>query len=470
MQEANAYYDAQRHALLFGYFAASASDVGSNLPGQTIYSCLSHDIVAHETAHALVHDIRRFFMEPTGPDTLAFHEAFADVVALFQHFSFTEAVRDHVMRTGGVLYDETLAPIVMRRRDAPEMGTRPQTLAEEAQRNTLVGLAQQFGEAMGLRAALRSALGTRPDPAELERRFEPHERGAILVAAVFDAFFAVYATRMADLLRIAGTGTQPAPGELSVDLANRLTAEATKTAGHFLNMCIRALDYCPPVDITFGDFLRALITADSELVPDDDRGYRDILIEAFRRRGIRPGDVNSYADTSLRWQPLETPSGKRLFCRGLQFSMIGREGPDVAGANAHVLAEFAERHAAALGLRRRGNGQRGIQPWTFHPVHRVGPDGQLRFEIVAELVQQDRVALSRGRARPRQTYRGGVTLVIDARDGGVRYAIYKRLDSKHRLERYREFWDRWRATLTETYGAAEAAGGEADFAFIHRGY
>ena len=218
---------------------------------------------------------------------------------------------------------------------------------------------------------------------------------------VLDAFFAVYATRMADLLRIAGTGTQPAPGELSLDLANRLTAEASKTAGHFLNMCIRALDYCPPVDITFGDFLRALITADSELVPDDDRGYRDILIEAFRRRGIRPGDVTSYADTSLRWQPLETPSGKRLFCRGLQFSMLGLDGPEVAGANAHLLAEFAERHAAALGLRRRGNGQKGIQPWTFHPVHRVGPDGQLRFEIVAELVQQERVTLARGRAQPR---------------------------------------------------------------------
>ncbi len=473
MQEANAYYDARQHALLFGYFAASASDSGSNIPGQTIYSCLSHDIVAHETAHALVHDIRRFFMEPTGPDTLAFHEAFADVVALFQHFSFTEAVLDHVMRTGGVLYDELAPPIARRRawgREQPEMGTRPQTLAEEAQRNTLVGLAQQFGEAMGLRAALRSALGTHPDPAELERRFEPHERGAILVAAVFDAFFTVYAYRMADLLRIAGTGTQPAPGELSLDLANRLTAEATKTAGHFLNMCIRALDYCPPVDITFGDFLRALITADTELVPDDDRGYRDILIEAFRRRGIRPADVTSYADSSLRWQPLETPSGKRLYCRGLQFTLLGPSTPGVAGENARILSEFAEGHAAALGLRRRGKGQKGIQPWTFHPVHRVGPDGQLRFEIVAELVQQDLVALTARGRQPRRLYRGGVTLVIDARDGEVRYAIYKRLDSKNRLERYREFWDRWRATLTETYSNPDAEGGEADFALIHRGY
>jgi len=47
-------------------------------------------------------------------------------------------------------------------------------------------------------------------------------------------------------------------------------------------MCIRALDYCPPVDITFGDYLRALITADVDLVPGDEHHYRVAIIEAFR--------------------------------------------------------------------------------------------------------------------------------------------------------------------------------------------
>ena len=46
------------------------------------------------------------------------------------------------------------------------------------------------------------------------------------------------------------------------DLVNRLAETATKTATHFLNICIRSLDYCPPVDILFGDFLRAMVTAD----------------------------------------------------------------------------------------------------------------------------------------------------------------------------------------------------------------
>src|SRR2546423_9776986 len=67
-------------------------------------------------------------------------------------------------------------------------------------------------------------------------------------------------------------------------------------------MCIRTLNYCPPVDITFGESLRAVITADSDLVPDDDRGYRVAFIEAFRRRGIFPPDVRTLSVDSLRWR------------------------------------------------------------------------------------------------------------------------------------------------------------------------
>ena len=44
---------------------------------------------------------------------------------------------------------------------------------------------------------------------------------------------------------------------------NRIAAEAAATAQSTLTMCIRAFDYLPPVDVTFGDFLRALVTADT---------------------------------------------------------------------------------------------------------------------------------------------------------------------------------------------------------------
>jgi hypothetical protein len=466
LQEANAFYDPDRHALVFGYFTASGSDVGSNLPGQTVFTCLSHDIIAHETTHALVSDVRHWLKDLTGLDVLAFHEAFADIVALFQHFSFEDALLDHILRTGGAIFRPELRPVVPIRGSDVKAGARPATQAEEAQRNVLVGLAEQFGEAIGMRAALRSALGSSPDPAELPRRTEPHERGAILVAAIFDAFFSAYAARMADLLRIARGGAGTSGGDLSTDLARRLAAEAAKTAGHFANICIRALDYLPPVDVSFGDFLRALLTADCDLIPDDDLGYRDILIEAFRRRGIRPVDVASFSEEALVWQPGEGTGGRRLACHGLDFDVIWGTSADVLQKNAEILSRFGRQHARALQL------QPGVpvQAWSFHPVHRVGPDGQLRFQIFVELVQTRQVPLDpRRKSSGSMTYRGGTTLVLDARDQSVSYAIFKRVASATRLVRQREFRQLWNATRPEHYAGGDAAP-VADFAALHRGY
>ena len=99
--------------------------------------------------------------------------------------------------------------------------------------------------------------------------------GAVLVSAVFAAFVTIYQARSADLIRIATNGTGLLPeGEISHDLAGRLANEAATVASQVLTMCIRALDYCPPMDLTFGEYLRAIITADKDLVPNDTRGYR----------------------------------------------------------------------------------------------------------------------------------------------------------------------------------------------------
>lgn len=471
MQEANAYYDADSHALLFGYFAATDAPGGLNLSGQTVFSCLSHDIVAHETTHAIVHDVRRFFMHPSGPDTLAFHEAFADIVALLQHFTFTEAVVDHILGTGGVLFRAELTPLIAR--SAPRSldepgGGRPSTMAEEAQRNVLVGLAQQFGEAMGLRAALRSALGSPADPAELDRRFEAHERGAILVAAVFDAFFTVYSQRMADLFRIARVGTGSTGGEITVDLANRLAVEAGKTARQFLTMCIRALDYTPPTDITFGDFLRAMITADYDLVQDDDMGYRDIVIEAFRRRGIRPQGVASYSESSLRWDPPLEAEGRLIVGPDLDFDLIRTTSPASLRENARRLHAFALENMAALRLKEPGaSGYPKVAVWSFHPLSRVGPDGQLRHQIVAELLQQEIDPATGWKQR------GGTTVVIDARTRVVEHAIYKRLDTDRgqRREREREYRERMRLMAADAYALeSDGRNWRVNFAAIHRGF
>ena len=51
------------------------------------------------STHALLHGLHRYFLYPSNPDVFAFHEAFADAVALFQHFSHPEVVRHQIART-----------------------------------------------------------------------------------------------------------------------------------------------------------------------------------------------------------------------------------------------------------------------------------------------------------------------------------------------------------------------------------
>src|ERR1035441_1799183 len=93
LREQNAYYSPDKKSLLFGYFQANRDNAGDNLPGGLVFCCLSHDVVAHETTHALLDGLHRYYQYQTNPDIAAFHEAFADIVALFQHFTIPAALK-----------------------------------------------------------------------------------------------------------------------------------------------------------------------------------------------------------------------------------------------------------------------------------------------------------------------------------------------------------------------------------------
>jgi hypothetical protein len=462
LREANAYYSPAKKAVLFGYFPASST--GQNMPGETVFSCLSHDIVAHEMTHALVDGIHPRFLEPSNRDVLALHEALADIIALFQHFTYPEVLRHQIARTRGELESQ----------------------------NLLGELAFQFGQAIGRYGALRSAIGRidpvtkkwvpeEPDPEKIYSALEPHDRGAILVAAVFDAFLAIYRKRVRDLIRIAtgGTGVLPA-GDLHPDLVNRLAEEASKTARHMLQICIRALDYCPPVDIDFGDYLRALITADQSLVADDRHNYRLALIEAFRRRGIYPGDIRNLSVESLVWH-VPTEQEQELFEKvfhgtsGLRDLMaewdktVDREeiSTRLAASRKTLHGWFmdldpATREAvgkAAHLLLTKGRDSvyrdpEGVPYLEVHAVrlaHRITPDNQSVTELVIEMTQRRRGYLDpevqeevdRGGQMPPTeavfTVRGGCTLLVDPATARVKYCIYKDVLSEARLRRTRQY-------------------------------
>ena len=477
LREANAYYSPRKRALFFGYFRASDESAGSNLPGGTVFSCLSHDIIAHEMSHAILDGMHRMYLEPSNPDSLAFHEAFADIVALFQHFTMPEAVRNQIGKLRGDL----------------------------SQKSLLSSLAFQFGQAIGHYGALRDGIDKvdpetgLPDATAMSTTTEPHERGSILVAAVFDAFIAIYRSRVGDLIRmVTGDGARFPDRDLHPDLVNRLTSEANKTAGHVLRMCIRALDYLPPADITFGDFLRALVTADNDLVADDDRGYRVAMVEAFRRRGIYPRECRSLAVDSLLWQtPNEDATIDWLGRIKTEYCVTRKDVWDQSMENAKTFktlltdrAQFSEQMLQRMGLslgenasktirRLKTTGMPAFDVQSIRTTRRIGPDGDDLPQLVVEITQQRRGFSTSdlqemadggdGRASVGSSFifRGGCTLIIDLHSRKIRYIIEKDIESASRLEAQRHYlFERDEESLGATYFALDSH--DEPFAFLHR--
>jgi hypothetical protein len=429
----NAFYHPKMRAVLFGYFRASKEAPGDNLPGQTIFTCLSHDIVAHEVTHAIVDRLRPSFNAATNPHVRAFHEAFADIVAVFQRLCFRDLVQRALQDARGDIRQSRL----------------------------LSDIAAQFGEGLGSGKALRTALETETRIQDVK---EEHALGAVLVAAIFEGFYSTDERRTADLIRIATGGTGVLPrGALHPDLVTRLSEECVRTAQSVLTMCIRAFDYLPPADVTFGAFLRALVTADWELNPLDEFGARAALIEACRRRGIFAVEAGSLAvnallldvarrnewrayesvfrewvDLAIDWDiehqragtPEDIAEDIILDTAPMTLSPMQQAPPvqaevdeteeelPIAGQLSSKITgwfrDLTDDQREILGFLRT----LPLQRPHFHLSRRVSSEGTLRFGLVVQLVQKQVVNVSGAPL----AFPTGLTLVIDV-TGQVRFVI-----------------------------------------------
>jgi hypothetical protein len=440
----NAYYSPEKKALLFGYFPAESTNSDSTAPGSMVFSCLSSDIIAHETTHALLDGLHRRFQEASNPDVPAFHEAFADVVALFQHFTITELVRFAIERARGDLSAASM----------------------------LAGLAEQFGEGSSRGGPLRNYLDPAIRALNYDETLEPHDRGSILVFAIYEAFLKIVARHTQSTIRIASGGSGILPeGSLHPDLVDRLTRETCATAQYVLHMCIRALDYAPSADITFGEYLRALITADRDLVPEDPYGHRVAFMESFQARGILPRDVRSISEESLAWGTLEEsrPSWLRPLMQGvvlnwdqdLDRSEIFRLNEDNRWVVWRGLKQAFRKDPSLykqFGLvpdlpaydeqgkirHQPSPGESTFDVYSVRPARRIAPDGSFRTEVIAVIHQRRPIPLDGNGGDVKNGFfwfRGGATLIVDPREGKeeIRYSILKSVGSQTRLERQRQY-------------------------------
>lgn len=429
----NAFYHPKLRAVLFGYFRASREAPGENLPGQVIFTCLSHDIIAHEVTHAIVDRLRPYFNVATNPHVRSFHEGFADIVAVFQRLSFRDLVQRELQDAGANIRKSKL----------------------------LSDIAAQFGQGLGSGKALRTALDSKTKIQDVQ---EEHALGAVLVAAIFDGFLSTFDNRSADLIRIATGGTGVLPeGALHPDLVERLTTECVKTAQSVLTMCIRAFDYLPPSDVTFGAFLRALVTADWELNPLDEFGLRASVIEACRRRGIYAVEAGSLSVNALlldcpsgdKWKQYERnfsqwvdlavrrdieeqrirppEDGDEQFIEASSLRSFSQQAPPVRSEfhestedyeldSARSLADAIKEWFYSLSDEQRLElgflSKIPLRRPHFHSNRRVTSHGTVRFGLVVQLVQMETLVID-GVCRE---FPAGITLVIDV-TGEVRFVI-----------------------------------------------
>jgi hypothetical protein len=354
MLDANAFYSRKDEGLVLGHF------VGRD--GRKVFTALSHDVVVHETTHALIDALRERYMDPSGPDQAAFHEGFADIVALLSVFAQVEVVKEMLLRTE-VRSLGDLIPLERLTADALRAGPFTAVAKE-------LGSELQVARGDALR---RSTDLPRDDAWKKDEEFdEPHRRGEVLVAAVMNAFIETWSRRLLD----AAT-----PGQTSHQ-AVRVAEEGAEIAGTLLTMWIRALDYMPPVHVEFGDTLSAALTADLEVRPNDRRlKLRECLLDSFTTFGIAPAS------------PREDPRGIwNRAPRGLHYERVRFESMQ---ADKDEVFRFIWENRAALGVREGAH----TKVLSVRPCRRVGDDGFVLHETVAEYYQVARLTDDECRAK-----------------------------------------------------------------------
>jgi hypothetical protein len=233
----NAFYDRASKSLQFYYFGSEE---------ETVYTCLSVDIVNHEFAHAVLDGIRPLYNESSNPQTGAFHEFVGDLAAILLTLQNRTLRQQLAKASKGRFEDAT----------------------------TLSSLAEEFGQAVKGRPYLRTARNDRTMTTMAEET-EPHRLSEVLTGAMFDVLIA-----MGRKYQEENGGRAPkTPVQAFWYAADRMQ-----------RMAIQPLDLLPPADVTFRDYALAVCRSQRLADPIDPNDYYGMLIAVFRARGILSED------------------------------------------------------------------------------------------------------------------------------------------------------------------------------------
>jgi hypothetical protein len=240
----NAFYNRDTGALHLFYFEGP--------DGKPVYTCLSHDIVAHELGHAILDGLKPGYNEVSSPETAGFHEYFGDAIAIMASLRNREIAK---LVTNG----------------AP---------ARLAARTVVSAIASEFGAAIrGIpdQDYLRGAWNNRT-MSKLRGTYEEHDWSEILTGVYYNLLQYLYRRNLQAL------PTETNAGKRQQRAIRALVRAANQTA----SVMLRAIDYCPPVDLSYDEYARALLRADEVAYPLDSYGIRAELLRIFQKRGLVP--------------------------------------------------------------------------------------------------------------------------------------------------------------------------------------
>ncbi|MEB4589822.1 hypothetical protein VSS37_02420 [Candidatus Thiothrix sp. Deng01] len=273
--DANAFYDPSAPSLNFGSFS-------SPFRRAPVWTCLSHDIVAHEFGHAVLDSFRPLYVHSEEVDTGALHESIGDLMAMFSALKHKPVVERLFAESGGDMMNPSLAS----------------------------GLAEEFG--IGLWGVsfpfLRSALN---GPNYDEAPWEIHDRSTVWTAAIYEILAGLVAKTLSpsvkEALEAAPTAkTAPIKRDMMQQTIQQARSPAFEAyyaqadvrsnfdtffdaivaaSGRVTGMMLRALQDIPPTGVTLLTLARVLYNADARLFPDDPEP-RELAKEVFQRRKL----------------------------------------------------------------------------------------------------------------------------------------------------------------------------------------
>ncbi|QOY95513.1 hypothetical protein IM543_06545 [Massilia sp. UMI-21] len=239
----NAFYSRSQACLKFGDFippgaAAAAADAET----ARVYTCRSFDIVAHETAHAVLDGLKPQWLQADAPpQTGGLHEAFGDLTAIFLALSQLDQCEAVVAQTKAHLHDKTY----------------------------LADIAEQFGMALGGGTGLRNADN---DLTLSQAGTQVHAISQVFTGAMYDVLADMFAYERNPVL-------------------DDCAAVLHRVAAYLRGLLLRALIAAPDRAATYVDVLNEML----RIVQDDGKPpiYAAFIHNQFARREVveHPGEA-----------------------------------------------------------------------------------------------------------------------------------------------------------------------------------